>query len=416
MDFYYKAKAANGSIMRGSKAADSEPEVIAWIRDNGWTPINIQSASSLKQSTAPPGQQQAAGGGFKEFFDFSPKIKLKDKLVFFRQLSTMISAGVPIIGSLEILVQQTQNKRFKRVLKSVLDRVSAGIPLGVALAEHPKSFDALTTSLIRSGEESGSLDVSLNRLSGFLEAQESLRKKIISAFTYPAVVMCIVLIVLGVLCVVVVPMFQKSFGHLGVKMPWLTLQVFAIGEWAQGNWYKVPIAVFVLFLIIKNAKKIKALKMPLDSAALKIPVFGGIIYKSALARSFRTMASLLKSGVPVLHTLELAGNVAGNEKLKKNFYTIRDAASMGVPLNVVMKEKKLFPPMVNHMVAVGEETGRTDEMLAKVADWYEAELEETIKRLSSIMEPVLVVIIGGVVAVMVMAIFLPVISAIQAFM
>ena len=414
MEFYYKVRAANGNVMRGSRSADRESEVVAWIRDKGWLPIEIQSAAALK--TNPSAANAKAGINWEEFLDLSPKVKLKDKLVFFRQLSTMISAGVPIIGSLEILVQQTQNKRFKRTLKSVLERVSSGIPLGNALSEHPKTFDVLSTSLIRSGEESGTLDVSLNRLSGFLEAQENLRKKIVSAFTYPSVVMCIIILIMGVLCVVVVPMFQKSFGHLGVKMPWLTLQVFAIGEWAQGNWYKVPIVAFVLFLIIKNAKKIKALKMPLDSAALKIPVFGGIIYKSALARSFRTMASLLKSGVPVLHTLELAGNVAGNAKLKKNFYTIRDAASMGVPLNVVMKEKKLFPPMVNHMVAVGEETGRTDEMLAKVADWYEAELEETIKRLSSIMEPVLVVIIGGVVAIMVMAIFLPVISAIQAFM
>ena len=158
------------------------------------------------------------------------------------------------------------------------------------------------------------------------------------------------------------------------------------------------------------------MQMPLDTAELKLPVFGGIIYKSSIARSFRTMASLLKSGVPVLQTLELAGDVAKNEKIRKNFYTMRDAASMGVPLNTIMKEKKLFPPMITHMVAVGEETGRTDEMLSKIADWYEADLEETIKRLSSIMEPVLVLIIGSVVAVMVFAIFLPVISAIQAFM
>ena len=414
MEFYYKVRAANGNVMRGSRSADRESEVVAWIRDKGWLPIEIQSAAALK--TNPSAANAKAGINWEEFLDLSPKVKLKDKLVFFRQLSTMISAGVPIIGSLEILVQQTQNKRFKRVLKSILDRVSSGIPLGNALAEHPKTFDVLSTSLIRSGEESGTLDVSLNRLSGFLEAQENLRKKIISAFTYPAVVMCIIVIVLGVLCVVVVPLFQKSFGHLGVQMPWLTLRVFDLGEWAQKNWYYIPIAGVIIYLILHNLRKVPGMSLPLDKAKLKMPVFGGIIYKSSIARSFRTMASLLKSGVPVLQTLELAGDVANNELIKKNFYTMRDAASMGVPLNTIMKEKKLFPPMITHMVAVGEETGRTDEMLAKVADWYEAELEETIKRLSSIMEPVLVLIIGGVVAIMVFAIFLPIISAIQAFM
>ena len=414
MEFYYKVRAANGNVMRGSRSADRESEVVAWIRDKGWLPIEIQSAAALK--TNPAGANAKAGINWEEFLDLSPKVKLKDKLVFFRQLSTMISAGVPIIGSLEILVQQTQNKRFKRTLKSVLERVSSGIPLGNALSEHPKTFDVLSTSLIRSGEESGTLDVSLNRLSGFLEAQENLRKKIVSAFTYPSVVLCIIILIMGVLCVVVVPMFQKSFGHLGVKMPWLTLQIFALGEWAQKNWYYIPLTILAIGVILHYLSKVEALRMPIDTAKLKIPVFGGIIYKSSVSRSFRTMASLLKSGVPVLQTLELAGDVASNEKLKKNFYIMRDAASMGVPLNTIMKEKQLFPPMITHMVAVGEETGRTDEMLGKVADWYEAELEETIKRLSSILEPVLVVMIGGIVAIMVMAIFLPIISAIQAFM
>lgn len=412
MDFQYRAKAGSGKTLRGKRTAESETEVVAWIRAQGWIPIEVSKYFDInvKQSRKPAKFSDAP------FFELAPRVKLKDKLVFFRQLSTMISAGVTISRSMEILVEQTVNKRFKRVIARIFDRVSSGVPLAGALAEHPQYFDTLSLALVKSGEESGTLDISLARLSSFLEDQENLRKKIISAVTYPAAVIIVALLALGVMVIVVVPQFQKAFGNLNVKMPKLTLMLFALGNWAKGHWLYIPIAILAFAVLLYLLKKIESMKYPIDSAMLKLPVFGGILYKAAIARSFRTMSSLLQSGIPVLKALELAGDVAGNEKLKRGFLMMRDAVTMGAPINTVMKEKKLFPPMVCHMVAVGEETGRTDEMLAKVADWYEAELSETIKRLSSILEPALVVFVGVIVGVMVLAIFLPILTAIQAYM
>jgi len=414
MDFQYRAKARGGEIFRGSRSAESEGDLVNWIKDQGWIPIDITKvlAGAAKEAQ----KTKKSSVDWEDFFSLSPRIKLKDKLVFFKQLSTMLSAGVTISRSLEILVEQTNNKRFKRIISNAFSSVTSGVSLSRSLAEYPRCFDALTLALVNSGEESGTLDVNLVRLATFMEDQESLRKKIITAVTYPAVVVTIALLVLGVMLVVVVPQFQKAFSNMNVKMPKLTLMLFDMGNWARANWILIPTVIFALVMLTIFLRKLESLKYPIDSMMLKIPVFGGVIYKSSVSRSFRTMSSLLESGLPVLKALELAGEVAGNEKVKKGFHMMRDAATMGMPINAIMKEKKLFPPMVTNMVAIGEETGRTDVMLAKVADWYEAELAETIKRLSSTLEPVLVVFVGFIVGIMVMAIFLPIISAIQAFM
>lgn len=413
MDFHYKAKAPNGNVLNGTKAADNEADVVNWIKHQGWLPIEI---SKVSIQTGVSSLRKSDKFDFSEFFDLSPRVKLKDKLVFFRQLSTMISAGVTISRSMEILVEQTVNKRFKKIIKKVYEKVSSGVSLSDSLAGFPKNFDTLMLSLINSGEESGTLEMSLSRLSTFIEDQENLRKKIISAMTYPLAVIMIAFLVLGVMLVVVVPQFQQAFKNLNVELPKLTRIIFDVGTWAKDNWILVPAGFLGIFILIYFLKKIDSLKYPIDSAMLKMPIFGGILYKAAIARSFRTMGSLLSSGLPVLKALDLAGEVSNNEKLRRNFHMMRDAAIMGMPINLVMKEKKLFPPMISHMVAVGEETGRTDAMLEKIADWYEAELTETIKRLSSILEPILIVFVGLIVGIMVLAIFLPIIAAIQAFM
>jgi len=413
MDFQYKAKAPDGSVLSGSRSAPTQSEVLDWIKGQGWVAIDI---SRIFEKGAKKVSGTESSFDWSEFLDLSPRVKLKDKLVFFKQLSTMISAGVTVSRAIEILVQQTQNKRFRKIITHLHKRVSSGVGLAESMAEFPKTFDILTYSLIKAGEESGTLDVSLIRLAGFLESQNNLRKKIISAFTYPIAVMMIAFLVLGVMVVVVVPQFQKAFAHINVPLPMITQIIFKIGTWAKDSWYYVPLSVLAVFVLIYFLKKIDSLKYPIDSFLLNVPIFGGILYKASIARSFRTMSSLLDSGVPILKTLDLAGDVAGNEKVKRGFLYMRDGAIMGVPINNVMREKKLFPPMISHMVAVGEETGKTNEMLAKIAEWYEGELEETIKRLSSLLEPILVIFVGLIVGIMVMAIFMPIISAIQAFM
>ena len=415
MQFKYQAKAANGKTIKGVRDAENESEVVSWIRESGWIPIDVsRSFEVAKQLGESVGVAPKGTTDWSDVFDLSRRIKLKDKSVFFRQLATMISAGIPISSAIEILSEQTSNSRLKKIIKKLYARVSSGGTLGRALEEHPKTFDTLTVSLVRSGEESGTLDNSLAKLAGFLEDQDALKKKIISALTYPAVVISIAMIVLGIMVTFVIPQFQKAFSSLDVKMPWLTQKTFELGTWARKSWYTVPLAIIAVFVIARLLRKSKSMKIYVDSAILKIPIFGDIIFKAAVSRAFRTMASLLRSGVPVLTALEMAGNVSGNEKLRLAFMQMRDSAAMGGAMNTIMRERKLFPPMITHMVAVGEETGRTDDMMEKVADWYESELSEKIKRLSSILEPVMIVFVGVIVAFMVLAIFLPIVSSIQA--
>lgn len=415
MEFYYDAKDRSGKRVSGTHSASSEPELLSWIRGNGWVPLNVSQHREISLSA--PGDKLLKGGKERsEFWDLSPRIKLRDKLIFFRQLATMIAAGIPVTASLAILTEQTQNKRFRRVLTKVYKRVSTGTTLGSAMAENPKCFDAITIPLVRSGEESGTLDMSLAKIAGFMEDQDNLRKKIVSAMTYPAVVIGIALLVLGVMVAVVIPQFEKAFSKLNIELPALTLATFRLGRWMEQNWYLIPLVILAVALLLAQLRRMKSMKLPIDSFLLKIPLFGDIAFKAALTRSFRTMGSLLRSGVPVLSALEMTADVAGNEKIKLGFIDMRDGSAMGKALNTTVREKKLFPPMIGHMIAVGEETGRTDEMLEKIADWYDAELSERIKRLSSVLEPVMVVIVGIIVGFMVLAIFLPIISAIQAFM
>ncbi|PKL05250.1 MAG: type II secretion system F family protein [Synergistetes bacterium HGW-Synergistetes-1] len=413
MNYQYWAKAANGKTVRGRRAADNESELLEWIRDKGWIPINVVRTY---ETVARIGDSFGKNIDWKEVFDFSPRVKLRDKAIFIRQLSTMIAAGVPIGGALQILIEQTNQKRLKKIIQKIYARVSSGSTLSSAIAEHPKFFDVLISSLIRSGEESGTLDSTLAQLANFIEDQEVLKKKIISAMTYPAVVITIAVFVLGIMVVVVIPQFQKAFSSMNVELPRLTRMIFEFGTWAQSYWYYAIAVIGLIILLLNFLRKVPGLRIYIDTGILKVPVFGDILYKAALSRSFRTMSALLRSGVPILKALEMAGEVASNSKINNNFLLMRDAAAMGAPMNIVIKERKLFPPMIAHMIAVGEETGRTDEMLQKISDWYDNELSEKIKRLSSVLEPIMVVLVGIIVGFMVLAIFLPIISAIQQFM
>ena len=414
LQYKYKAKTIGGKIMNGNYSADTENEVVSWIRGNGWIPIDVSRTYEVALQLS----ESATGKNIKwgEFFNFSRRIKLRDKSVFFRQLATLISAGVPIASAIETLIEQTSNKRLNKIISSIYSKVSSGATLGSAIAEHPKTFDSLVVPLVKSGEESGNLDSSLTKLAGFLEDQDALRKKIISALTYPMTVIFIALIVLGVMVAVVIPQFEKAFQNLNVQMPMLTQMTFQFGKWVRDKWYIFPILLILIVVVLRYLRKAPLFRIHVDTFMLKIPIFGNIIYKSSVSRAFHTMSSLLTSGVPVLTSLEMSGEVASNEKIKQAFLQMRDAATIGKTMNIIMKEKKLFPPMVINMVAVGEETGRTDEMLEKVADWYEEELSETVKRLSSMLEPIMIVFVGIIVGFMVLAIFLPIISSIQAFM
>ena len=401
MNFQYKARGNDGSIKSGYFETQSQGQVVAWLRSQGLVPINIAQAKEGSSETLLEKMQKIS------------TIKLKDKAVFFRQLATMIAAGITLASSLQILSTQTKNKRFADSITHVKTLVDRGFPFSAAMRTR-KEFNTLMISMVRAGEEGGVLDTTLQRLASFLERQDELRKKVASAFTYPSVIMMIAVGVLYLLVTVVVPRFALVFGNLGIPLPWTTQALFSGSLWLRDHWYIALLFIIglIVFLIVLN--KLEGTKKYLDRMKLRFPILGGILHKAIMARSLRTLATLVEAGVPILPSLEMTANVANNYVAQTSFEYLRTAARRGQSLGASSMELSIFPAMVSHMITVGEETGHLEDMLNKVADWFELELDEMIKRLTSILEPVLIVFVGGIVALVVFAIFSPLISAIQA--
>ncbi|MDR1509726.1 MAG: type II secretion system F family protein [Synergistaceae bacterium] len=414
MLFKYKARTATGLINAGTREAASEASAITWMREQGWSPIHVEAVSS--------GGGTLFGGGAKGSSIlsgelFPQKVTLKDKNVLFKQMATMVNAGITIAGTMELLSAQIENKTLGRAVAEIRDAVSSGVTTAAAFARHPKIFSSLEVALIRAGEEGGVLDVSLARLASFVEAQYSLQKKIKGAMMYPSVVMVFTLLVLVGLCVGIVPMFRKAFANIGIeKTPLLTSIVFGISDVLVAYWFLIPVPFILIYAGLKYFNKTEEGKKILDKVKLRAPLFGDIIFKSILARAFRTLATLVTAGVSILDAIEMSAGVADNFVIGEAFKTMKERAQNGVMLSVTIKEQKLFPAMVAHMVAVGEETGQVDDVLSKVADWYDVELDEKIKGLTSILEPVMIIFVGLVVGLVVASVFIPIIQAMQQFM
>lgn len=342
-------------------------------------------------------------------------VPLRDKVIFFRQLATMIKAGVTLGNTLDILVDQTENLRLADSIRKIKMAVDGGLPLSQAMRTR-REFTLLMVSIISAGEEGGKLDESIGRLATFLERQDGLRRKIITAVTYPAVVVLFALLVLYILVTVVMPRFSQTFNGLNVPLPPITVFVFEFSNWMVRFWY-IPLLLFLgilggAYMLGRN----KHTRLVVDRIKLKLPLVGDICFKSVMARSNRTLASLVDSGVPILKALEMTAEVSDNAVIGAAYTTLRDAARKGASLGDAAKSIPVFPVMIAYMMKVGEETGQLETMLDKVADWFEMELDEKIKRLTSILEPLLLIFVGGIVAFVALAIFTPIVTAMQAMM
>jgi type IV pilus assembly protein PilC len=348
---------------------------------------------------------------------FPQKVSMKDKNVLFKQMATMVNAGITIAATMDLLAAQVENKTLAKAIGEIRDAVSSGVTTAAAFGRHPNIFTVLETSLIRAGEEGGVLDTSLARLASFIEAQYALQKKIKAALMYPSVIVFFTLITLVGLCVGIVPLFKKAFANIGIqKMPFLTEMIFHISDFLVVYWWLLPVPFIAAFIGLKQFNKTEDGKKIIDRLKLKAPLFGEIIFKSIMARSFRTFATLVTAGVSILDAIEMSAGVADNYVIGEAFKVMRERAQNGVMLSITIKEQKLFPSMVAHMVAVGEETGQVDDVLSKVADWYDMELDEKIKGITSIIEPVMIIFVGLVVGMVVASVFIPIIQAMQQFM
>ncbi len=399
--YAYTVRDAGGILRNGSSEAEN-PEVLGRrLREQGFT---IQE---IKKSRA----KKAAGGNF---FDNLQKVKLTELAIFCRQFSTMIDAGVSLVRSLTILQEQTTNKRLQRILFDVTKEVEAGQTLSKSLAKYPSVFNNLFLGLIRAGEVGGVLEETLQRLSTFLEKDVEMRRKVKSAMTYPTIVVVVALGIVVGLCTFIVPKFVQLFKDMGVKeFPALTLGLMAFSDFLIHKTLLIVVIAIVVNIAAKALYKTKFGLYLFDRIKLKLPVFGKLTHKVALARFSRTLGTLLVSGVPILQALETVAGTVGNVLISDAILDARARIREGERIGDPLTKSKMFPPMVVQMISIGEESGALDSMLAKVADFYEDEVDAALASLAAAIEPILIIFLGVAVLLIILGMFMPMISLIQ---
>jgi type IV pilus assembly protein PilC len=348
----------------------------------------------------------------KSLEDYLPalagKVKDKDKVIFVRQFATMIDAGLPLVQCLDILQEQQENANFKRVIRQIKKNVEEGSTLSDAIKNHPKIFDNLFHNLVAAGEVGGILDVILNRLAAYIEKMAKLKKKVKSALTYPAIVVSIAVIVVAVILIFVIPVFSKLFVDAGVKLPAMTLLVMNMSDFAKNYIHWILLGFGLIVFAIRKFRKTDKGRLLFDRMFLRAPVFGLLLRKIAVARFTRTLGTMLSSGVPILDGLEVVAATAGNRIIENAIRSARASISEGRPVAEPLAETHVFPPMVTQMIAVGEATGALDNMLGKIADFYDEEVDTAVGSLTSMLEPLLILFLGVTIGFLLVAMYLPI--------
>ncbi len=397
--YAWKGKNRYGDTVGGERIAASKEELGRLLQKDQITVLNIA----------------AAGGGFKIPFLKREKVKLKELAVYSRQLSVLIDAELPLIQSLGILEEQQKNTYFKNVIKTVKDDVEAGSTLNQAKRKHPKAFDDLYCNLIASGEQSGSLDIMLRRLSEFIEKNARLRAKVKQASIYPVAIMLFAITVTIFLLWKVIPVFATIFRDLGAELPWLTATIVSMSDFTQKYILFIIGGMIGLVLAIRYYRSTTPGRWATDRLLLKVPLFGDLLYKVAMTRVTRTLATLISGGVPMLEALKITSTTAGNVIIEKEITDARKLVSEGKTMSESFKQSGKFPTMMLQMINVGEATGTLDEMLSKLAAFYDEEVDNTVSSLLSIMEPVMLIFVGALVGSLVIAMYLPIFSLMKAF-
>jgi type IV pilus assembly protein PilC len=339
---------------------------------------------------------------------FQPKVTGRDVVIFTRQLSTMIDAGLPLVQSLEILGSQQENVTFKKVMVEIRTDVETGTTFADAMKKHPHAFDNLFCNMVEAGEIGGILDTILSRLADFMEKSMILKKKVKGAFTYPVICLCIAFVILGVILIFVVPAFEQMFADFGSALPVPTQIVVEMSNIFK-NYFIHGIGAMMLFsFLFKRYRKSDKGEYNTDALAMKIPVFGDLIKKVAIAKFSRTLSTMLQSGVPILEALTVVGKTAGNRVIEQAVFRVADSISEGRSIAEPLEETGIFPNMVVQMISVGESTGALDAMLSKIADFYDEEVDQAVENLTAMIEPFMMVFLGGLVGGIVVAMYLPI--------
>ncbi len=391
--FLWEARTIKGELKKGEIDASDEGVVRTQLRRKGLKSIAVK--------TKP-----------KDLLEYIPalkgKVKEKEIIVFARQFSTMINAGLPIVQCLEMLATQEQNKVFAKIIQTVKEDIEAGSTLSDALKKYPKIFDNLFVNLISAGEAGGILDKILLRLSNYMEKSAKLKSKVKGALVYPISVLVISIAVVAVLLLKVIPVFQNMYSGMGQALPGPTQFLVNASEFARANFLYSIIGLFVLIVGFKKFYGTEKGRRLVDGFVLKLPVFGELLKKVAVAKFSRTLSTMLGSGVPIIEGLEIVSRTAGNKVVEEVLLETRKKISEGKTIAEPLSESGIFPPMVVQMIAVGENTGALDGMLSKIADFYDDEVDAAVASMTSLLEPALMVFLGGTVGGMIIALYLPI--------
>ncbi|GAA2521138.1 type II secretion system F family protein [Rarobacter incanus] len=396
--FDYEVRDKNGNVVKGQMEGPSEAAVAQRLMANGGHPIQITEVKTggLNADIKIPG--------------LTDKVGLKDIAIMSRQMATMINAGLSLIRALTILADQTENKTLQGILNTVRADVETGNSFSGALAKHPKVFPPLMINMVKAGETGGFLDQTLESIAKNFEDEVKLKGKIKSAMAYPLVVLVVAILASTGMLLFIVPVFASMFEGLGSQLPAITQMMVNMS-----NFLKVAIGPIIVVLIILwvwwgRIKHKKEVREKVDPIKLKVPVFGKLNQKIAVARFTRNLGAMLRAGVPILQALEIVGETSGNMVIEHAAQDIAESVRKGKSLSGPLSEHSVFPPMVVQMMAVGEDTGALDDMLEKIADFYDAEVEATTEQLTSLIEPIMIVVIGGIVGGMVIALYMPIFS------
>lgn len=391
--FIWEGTTRRNEVKKGEMEAADELALRGLLRRQGFKSIAIKKKPK----------------DLEEYLPFlKGKVKEKEVVVFCRIFSTMINAGLPLIQCLDLLAQQEQNKAFKTIIKTIKEDVESGASLTEALRKHPAVFDDLFVNLIAAGEAGGILDVILGRLSAYMEKALKLKSQVKGAMTYPAAVLVISIGVVALLLLKVIPVFKKMFEGMGGQLPGPTQFLVNASEFAQSYWWIM--AGFIVVAVVAFGRFYKTIKgrWIIDSLFLKAPVFGPLLKKVAVAKFSRTLSTMMNSGVPIMEGLSIVSKTAGNVVVEAALLKTRQSISEGKTIAEPLSETGIFPPMVVQMIAVGEATGALDTMLSKIADFYDDEVDAAVSAMTALLEPIMMVFLGGVVGGMIIAMYLPI--------
>lgn len=403
--FEYQVKDSKGKTQTGVQEAQDVAQLVSNLRSQGMIVVRVKEMHETRAFGIGkgPAKKQGKGGN----------VKLDDLVVFTRQMATLVEAGIPLIQALDILADQVEKEKFKLVLRDMHQEVQSGQSLSESMQKHHKVFSALFINMVRAGESSGSLEEILDRVANYLEKSSALQKKVKSALMYPISVTCIAFLITFGMMTFVIPKFGEIFDGLNAPLPKPTRILIDFSNYLAANWIVVIGGMGIVIFVLIHLAKTPWGRLAWDSYKIRMPVFGPLLLKVAVSKFSRTLATLVRSGVPILSSLEIVSRTAGNRRMEVIIVSLMDSVKKGESISVQLGKSDVFPAMVVRMIAIGEETGELEEMLMKIADFYEQQVDSAISGLTSLIEPLIILFLGVVIGGIVIAMFLPILTLTQ---